>query len=116
MKHSRAGRAYAANFLIHQQVGRYKTALSHWVNSVRRAPTLLDALRAANQRPTPGALIRALRSLYSADQNRADQSVQRSLAEHLKDVDVNTPSLQNLMRLSQCRWPDIYRKLSAMRC
>ncbi len=100
------------NFLVDQQVRKYRADLQSWITQVRSARSVLDTLRVATHKPAPSHLIRALPGLWSGERMRADFSVEEILRQRLNDVASQDPSLPSYQRMVQGHWPQIYRLLA----
>lgn len=101
------------NFLIDQQVRRYRADLQSWVQSVRAARTPRDAFSFASRRPNASGMISSLGSLWNSDKTRASSDVERILEGHVEKSTFTKAEVVDLLRLAQGHWPRIYRSLEA---
>jgi hypothetical protein len=101
----------ATNFLIDQQVRRYRSDLQSWVRSVQAARTIRDAFRTAALRPNPSGLISGLSSLWGSEKQRASSEVEQLLSRRCEDTDLSKVDIIDLMRMCQGHWPRIYRDM-----
>jgi hypothetical protein len=100
------------SIIVADSVKRYQRDLSAWENKIRRIHQPLDALRVAGFAPSPGALIRSLRSVTNADTARTRANVERILTQKLEDVGGNDPQLLLMTRMAQGHWPRLHITLS----
>lgn len=103
------------NFIIDREIQRYGIELRSWSQKIRNAQRNVDAFRMASHRPSPGALIRSMGSLWSRERSRADAEVERALSARIDALKAQDKDIDMLMRLTQGHWPRLYRRLADLK-
>ncbi|TCP61420.1 hypothetical protein EV663_105138 [Rhodovulum bhavnagarense] len=103
------------NLMIRQALARHQAALDGWVRQVRFARTAGEAFRAAARQPIPPSLIASLRVLHGNPGRRARAEVEAALAGWVEKLPADDPHLPELMRAVRGHFPEIHRKLEALR-
>ena len=97
------------DMMVQQQLRNYRSDLETWTRQVCGSRSLLDGLRMASHKPTPGQLIRALSGMTSPEKGRAERLVEDSLISRAREVSADDPSLHTYMRLAQGHWPRVWK-------
>lgn len=103
----------AQDFIVQQEIRKYRTRIDQWQQSVERARTVRDITRAATQRPSASGLASAMRSIWGSDLARAEKSIEQKLEKVLlHEADSQTETvLQEAQRSLSGHFPRIAARL-----
>jgi len=101
----------STQFMIQRQIATYKADLSSWAARVQGTRDIEGALRLAAHPPTPGNLLRSIRSLVASDRSRALGQVDAALHAMVAKLADNDARMPLLMRQAQGHWPRLHREM-----